>query len=153
MYPSNHTVTVIEGPICRDHSKIIRVGKGAHPSTTIWPGCYSSSAAAAPGRCNASLAAPRYGPSESRPARSMMRVGWRRGSDADRTQFFIAVHWIKLSVSRSPRLYSRLLLVRRSTASVCLGCTRQSESRCSRSRKAHNTPSPGQPQLCPSLAG
>ena len=26
---------------------------------------------------------------------TMMRVGWRRGRDADRTQFFIAVRWIK----------------------------------------------------------
>ena len=47
---------------------------------------------------------------------------------------------IKLSVSRSLRLYSRLLLVRRDnpTASVCLGCTRRSESRPAPSRKAHN---------------
>ena len=38
--------------------------------------------------------------------------GW--GGDADRAQFFIAVHRINsLSLSRSPRLYSRLLLVRR----------------------------------------
>ena len=53
----------------------------------------------------------------------------------------------KLSVSRSLRLYSRLLLVRRDnpTASVCLGCTRRSESRPAPSRKAHNAPFSLQP--------
>ena len=40
---------------------------------------------------------------------TMMRVGWRRGSEADRAQFFIVVHWIKnyISVSRSPQVYCR----------------------------------------------
>ena len=45
---------------------------------------------------------PRGGIGDSTARPGMMRVGWRRGSDADRTQFFIAVHWIKTLCLKKP---------------------------------------------------
>ena len=77
-----------------------------------------------------------------------MRVNWRRGSDADTgdstvTQYFrvIAVHRIKNSLSREPSALQPFAsrAMNWSTASVCLGCTRRSESRPAPNRKArHN---------------